>query len=472
MKKTKMVCTVGPASESEEILTKIMEAGMNASRHNFSHGDHAEHKGRIEMVRKVAKKLNREVAIILDTKGPEIRTGNFEPSKLELQKGSEFTIYVGEEVVGDATKCSVSYDGLANDVKPGNTILIDDGLVGLEVKSVEGNKIICEVMNTGLVGSHKGVNVPGVSVNLPALTEKDKADLKFGCEMGVNMIAASFVRKVEDVRAIRKVLDENGGKDILICPKIENQEGIDNIDEIIAESDALMVARGDLGVEIPIENVPAAQKMMIKKCNEAGIPVITATQMLDSMIRNPRPTRAEVSDVANAIFDGTDAIMLSGESANGSYPVEAVRTMARIAEEAEKQLKYEVAVSKATKHIPAISGVISRAACNAANELHASAIVSSTQSGATAKRLSQCRPSCPIVAVTPDVTVARQLAFSWGVYPVVSERLESTDEMMNNSVEIAKENGFVKSGDTVVIAAGVPAAEVGATNLMKVSVVK
>ena len=472
MKKTKMVCTVGPASESEEILTKIMEAGMNASRHNFSHGDHAEHKGRIEMVRKVAKKLNREVAIILDTKGPEIRTGNFEPSKLELQKGSEFTIYVGEEVVGDATKCSVSYDGLANDVKPGNTILIDDGLVGLEVKSVEGNKIICEVMNTGLVGSHKGVNVPGVSVNLPALTEKDKADLKFGCEMGVNMIAASFVRKVEDVRAIRKVLDENGGKDILICPKIENQEGVDNIDEIIAESDALMVARGDLGVEIPIENVPAAQKMMIKKCNEAGIPVITATQMLDSMIRNPRPTRAEVSDVANAIFDGTDAIMLSGESANGSYPVEAVRTMARIAEEAEKQLKYEVAVSKATKHIPAISGVISRAACNAANELHASAIVSSTQSGATAKRLSQCRPECPVIAITPDVTVARQLAFSWGVYPVVSERLESTDEMMNNSVEIAKENGFVKSGDTVVIAAGVPAAEVGATNLMKVSVVK
>ena len=472
MKKTKMVCTVGPASESEEILTKIMEAGMNASRHNFSHGDHAEHKGRIEMVRKVAKKLNREVAIILDTKGPEIRTGNFEPSKLELQKGSEFTIYVGEEVVGDATKCSVSYDGLANDVKPGNTILIDDGLVGLEVRSVEGNKIICEVMNTGLVGSHKGVNVPGVSVNLPALTEKDKADLKFGCEMGVNMIAASFVRKVEDVRAIRKILDENGGKDILICPKIENQEGVDNLDEIIAESDAIMVARGDLGVEIPIENVPAVQKMMIKKCNEAGIPVITATQMLDSMIRNPRPTRAEVSDVANAIFDGTDAIMLSGESANGSYPVEAVRTMAKIAEEAEKQLKYEVAVSKATNHIPAISGVISRATCNAASELHASAIVSSTQSGATAKRLSQCRPSCPIVAVTPSVTVARQLAFSWGVYPVVSERLESTDEMMNNSVEIAKENGFVKSGDTVVIAAGVPAAEVGATNLMKVSVVK
>ncbi|GAA0070505.1 pyruvate kinase [Clostridium sardiniense] len=472
MKKTKMICTIGPASENEEILSKIIEAGMNASRHNFSHGDHEEHGGRIRKVKELAKKFNKEIAIVLDTKGPEIRTGNFEPSKLELQKGSEFTIYVGEEVVGDATKCSVSYDGLANDVKPGNTILIDDGLVGLEVRRVEGNKVICEVMNTGLVGSHKGVNVPGVSIKLPALTAKDESDLKFGCEIGVNMIAASFVRKVEDVRAIRKVLDENGGENILICPKIENQEGVDNIDSIIAESDAIMVARGDLGVEIPIENVPAVQKMIIQKCNKAGIPVVTATQMLDSMIRNPRPTRAEVSDVANAILDGTDAIMLSGESANGSYPVEAVQTMAKIAEEAEKQLKYEVAVSQATSHIPAISGVISRATCNAASELHASAIVSSTQSGATAKRLSQCRPECPIIAVTPDETVAKQLAFSWGVYSIVSDRLESTDEMMDKSVEIAKENGFVQNGDTVVIAAGVPVGEVGATNLMKVSVVK
>lgn len=472
MKKTKMICTIGPASENEEILSKIIEAGMNASRHNFSHGDHEEHGGRIRKVKELAKKFNKEIAIVLDTKGPEIRTGNFEPSKLELQKGSEFTIYVGEEVVGDTTKCSVSYDGLANDVKPGNTILIDDGLVGLEVRRVEGNKVICEVMNTGLVGSHKGVNVPGVSIKLPALTKKDESDLIFGCEMGVTMIAASFVRKVEDVRAIRKVLDENGGKNILICPKIENQEGVDNIDSIIAESDAIMVARGDLGVEIPIENVPAVQKMIIQKCNKAGIPVVTATQMLDSMIRNPRPTRAEVSDVANAILDGTDAIMLSGESANGSYPVEAVQTMAKIAEEAEKQLKYEVAVSQATSHIPAISGVISRATCNAANELQASAIVSSTQSGATAKRLSQCRPECPIIAVTPDETVAKQLAFSWGIYSIVSDRLESTDEMMDKSVEIAKENGFVQNGDIVVIAAGVPVGEVGATNLMKVSVVK
>lgn len=472
MRKTKMICTIGPASESEEILTKVIEAGMNASRHNFSHGDHEEHRGRMENVRRLAAKLGKEIAIVLDTKGPEIRTGKFEPSKVELQKGSEFTIYVKEDIVGDTTKCSVTYDGLANDVVPGNTILIDDGLVGLKVKSVEGNKIVCEVMNTGLVGTHKGVNVPGVSIKLPALTPKDEADLKFGCEMKVNMIAASFVRKADDVLAIRKVLDENGGKDILICPKIENQEGVDNIDSIIAVSDAIMVARGDLGVEIPIENVPGVQKMIIEKCNQAGIPVITATQMLDSMIRNPRPTRAEVSDVANAILDGTDAIMLSGESANGSYPVEAVSTMARIATEAEKQLDYEVAVSKAKKHIPAIAGVISRAACNAANELQAAAIVTSTKSGATAKRLSQCRPECPILAITADPVVAKQLVFSWGVFPVVADKFESTDAMMEKSVVIAEEKGFAAKGDTVVVAAGVPVDKVGATNLMKIEVVE
>ena len=473
MRKTKMICTIGPASEDMATLEKVMLAGMNASRHNFSHGDHAEHGGRIAKVKELAKKLNKEVAIILDTKGPEIRTGKFEPNKVELQKGTEFTVYAGDmSVVGDTTKCAVTYEGLANDVKPGNTILIDDGLVGLTVKSVEGNAIKCEVQNTGLVGTHKGVNVPGVSIKLPALTEKDASDLIFGCEVGVTMIAASFIRKAEDVKAIRKLLDENGGERILICSKIENQEGVDNIDSILEVSDLIMVARGDLGVEIPIENVPAVQKMIIKKCNAAGKPVITATQMLDSMIRNPRPTRAEVSDVANAILDGTDCIMLSGESANGDYPVEAVSTMAKIAEETEKTLEYKVAVSKAKSHIPAISGVISRAAANAANELKASAVITSTQTGATAKRISQCRPECPIVAVTPDVVVARQLAFSWGVYPIVSDKMASTDEMLEKSVEIAKANEFVKDGDTVVLAAGVPVNEVGATNLLKVSVVK
>lgn len=472
MRKTKMICTIGPASESEEILSKIIEAGMNASRHNFSHGDHEEHGGRIKNVKRLAKKYNKEIAIILDTKGPEIRTGKFEPNKVELVKGSDFTIYAGEEVIGDTTKCSVTYAGLANDVKPGDTILIDDGLVGLSVKSIEGNKIHCTVSNTGLVGTHKGVNVPGVSIKLPALTAKDEADLVFGCEIGVTMIAASFIRKASDVVTIREILKKNGGEHILICSKIENQEGVDNIDSIIEVSDAIMVARGDLGVEIPIEKVPATQKMIIEKCNAAGKPVITATQMLDSMIRNPRPTRAEVSDVANAILDGTDAIMLSGESANGTYPVEAVQTMARIAEETEKQLDYEVAVSKAKKHIPAIGGVISRAACNAANELQASAIISSTQSGATARRLSQCRPECPIIAVTPCEKVAKTLAFSWGVYPIVSDRMTSTDEMMDKSVAIAKENGFVKTGETVVVAAGVPVDKIGATNLMKISVVE
>ena len=472
MRKTKMICTIGPASEDEAILEKIIKAGMNASRHNFSHGDHEEHRGRIEKVRKIAKKLNKQIAIVLDTKGPEIRTGKFEPNKVELQKGSEFTIYAGGDVVGDTTKCSVTYTGLANDVKAGDTILIDDGLVGLTVQSIDGNAIKCVVNNTGLVGTHKGVNVPGVSIKLPALTEKDEADLIFGCEMGVSAVAASFIRKADDVIAIRKLLNEHGGENILIISKIENQEGVDNIDSILEASDGIMVARGDLGVEIPIENVPGVQKMIIEKCNAAGKPVVTATQMLDSMIRNPRPTRAEVSDVANAIFDGTDAIMLSGESANGDYPVEAVQTMARIAEKAEAQLQYRVAVSKAKHHIPAIAGVISRATCNAAAELEATAILSSTQSGATAKRLSQCRPECPIVAITPDDKVAKQLIFSWGVFPILSDKMASTDEMMEKSVKIAEENGFVKKGDTVVIAAGVPVDKIGATNLMKVSVVE
>lgn len=473
MRKTKMICTIGPASEDMEILEKVVLAGMNASRHNFSHGDHEEHGGRIAKVKELSKKLNKEIAIILDTKGPEIRTGKFEPKKVELTKGTEFTIYAGDmSVIGDTTKCAVTYEGLANDVKPGNTILIDDGLVGLTVKSVEGNAIKCDVQNTGFVGTHKGVNVPGVSIQLPAMTEKDKADLIFGCEIGVNIVAASFIRKAEDVLAIRKILNENGGEHIQIFSKIENQEGVDNIDSIIEVSDGIMVARGDLGVEIPIEKVPAVQKMIIEKCNQVGKPVITATQMLDSMIRNPRPTRAEVSDVANAILDGTDAIMLSGESANGSWPVEAVQTMATIATETEKQLSYELAVSKAKKHIPAISGVISRAACNAAYELQAAAIVSSTQSGATARRISQCRPDCPIIAVTPCEKVAKSLALSFGVYPVVAPQMTSTDEMIEKSVSIAKENGFVKSGDTVVVAAGVPVQEVGATNLLKVSVVE
>ena len=470
MRKTKIICTIGPASENPEILSQIIEAGMNVSRHNFSHGDHAEHAGRINLVKELAKKYNKEIAVMLDTKGPEIRTGKFDPKKVELQAGNKFTVHAGGEVIGNTEECSVTYAGLANDVKPGDTILIDDGLVGLTVESIEGNKIHCVVQNTGFVATHKGVNVPGVSIQLPALTEKDIADLKFGCEIGVNAVAASFIRKASDVQTIREILNENGGEHIKIISKIENQEGVDNIDSILEASDGLMVARGDLGVEIPFEKLPAVQKMMIEKCNAAGKPVVTATQMLDSMMRNPRPTRAEVSDVANAILDGTDAIMLSGESANGDWPVESVQTMAKIAVETEKKLSYETAVSKAKSHTPAISGVISRAACNAANELKAAAIVSSTKSGATARRISQCRPDCPIVAITDCEKVAKGLAFSFGVYPVVASAHNSTDEMIANATKLAVENGFANSGDTVVIAAGLD--KVGSTNLLKVSVVE
>ena len=470
MRKTKIICTIGPASENSEILSKIIEAGMNVSRHNFSHGDHAEHAERINLVKELAKKHNKEIAVMLDTKGPEIRTGKFEPKKVELQAGAKFTVHAGGDVIGNTEECSVTYTGLANDVKPGDTILIDDGLVGLTVESIEGNKVHCVVQNTGFVATHKGVNVPGVSIKLPALTEKDIADLKFGCEIGVNAVAASFIRKAEDVKTIREILNSNGGSHIQIISKIENQEGVDNIDSILEVSDGLMVARGDLGVEIPFEKLPAVQKMMIEKCNEAGKPVVTATQMLDSMMRNPRPTRAEVSDVANAILDGTDAIMLSGESANGDWPVESVQTMAKIAVETEKKLNYETAISSAKQHTPAISGVISRAGCNAANELKATAIISSTQSGATARRISQCRPDCHIVAITPCEKVAKSLAFNFGVYPIVSDKVETTDELITKSIEVAATNGFVAKGDTVVIAAGLD--KVGSTNLLKISVVE
>ncbi len=472
MQKTKMIFTIGPSSDSEEILREFIRIGMNAARLNFSHGDHASHKEKIELIKRLRKEEKSATAILLDIKGPKIRTHNFKNGEAELKNGDEFTFSCGDEILGDNTKCSISYKELYEDIKPGGSILVDDGLLEFKVKEVRGTDIICEVIEGGTIKDHKGVNVPNVPIKLPAVTEKDRSDLIFGCEMEVDFVAASFIRKPEDVLEVREILDSHGGKDIKIISKIESQEGVDNIDSILEVSDAIMVARGDLGVEIPIEKVPAVQKMIIEKCNAVGKPVITATQMLDSMIRNPRPTRAEVSDVANAILDGTDAIMLSGESANGTYPVEAVQTMSRIATETEKQLDYEIAVSQAKKHIPAIGGVISRAACNAANELQASAIISSTQSGATARRISQCRPECPIIAVTPCEKVAKSLAFSWGVYPIVADRVESTDEMMDKSVEIAEKNGFVNKGETVVIAAGVPVDKVGATNLMKISVVE
>ncbi|MDF2503652.1 pyruvate kinase [Clostridium sp.] len=472
MQKTKMIFTVGPASESEEVVSKLIEAGMSASRHNFSHGDHAEHKIRMDMIKALREKYNKPIAIILDTKGPEIRTHNFDGGKLELQKGDKFTVICGEEVLGDKTKCSITYTDLYKDVVKGNTILIDDGLVGLTVDSVEGTDIHCTVANTGLVGSHKGINVPNVSIKLPAMTEKDKSDLIFGCEQGVDAIAASFVRKAADVIAIRKVLEENGGSNIQIFSKVENQEGVDNIDEIIEASNGVMVARGDMGVEIPIEMVPLTQKMIIEKCNKEGKPVITATQMLDSMIRNPRPTRAEASDIANAIFDGTDAIMLSGESANGSYPVEAAQTMARIAQAAEKQLNYKEVIAKRKQtSVKNVANAISLATCETASELNAAAIVTATQTGNTARMVAKYRSECPVIAVTPQEKVARSLALSWGVSPIVAEKVESTDELITKSVEKAKQYEYVKDGDLVVVAAGIPVQNTGSTNMMKVHVV-
>lgn len=472
MRKTKILCTIGPKSDKPEILSKLIEAGMNASRHNFSHGDHAEHGARIKLVKELREKYKKPVAILLDTKGPEIRTGAFEGGSVDLQEGSDFVVVCGEEVMGNSTICSVSYEGLHKDVKIGDLILIADGLVGLEVKSIEGKRIHCTVRNSGTLGNHKNVNVPGVITTLPAVTEKDIDDLKFGIEQGIDIVAASFIRKAQDVLDIRRVLEENGGGDILIFSKIENHEGVDNIDEIIKFSDGIMVARGDLGVEIPTEEVPVVQKMIIEKCNEAGKPVITATQMLESMIKNPRPTRAEASDVANAIFDGTDTIMLSGETANGCYPVETVATMARIAERAERALNYEEKLKKRRRnHVPNVPNAVSLATCNAAMDLNASAIITATQSGHTARVISQFRPKCPIIAVTPYEKVARRLALNWGVFPIIANKMESTDELIDSSVDIALQTGFVKKGDLVVIAAGIPVNYAGTTNMMKVHIV-
>jgi pyruvate kinase len=471
MRKTKIICTIGPASENEETLIKLIKNGMNAARLNFSHGNHEEHGKRIELIKKVREELKKSIGIILDTKGPEIRTGNFKNKKEELVEGQDFIITT-RQVEGDNTICSVTYTQLHEDVKPEDIILIDDGLIGLKVEKIVDQDIHCKVLNSGPVSNHKGVNVPNVKTNLPALTEKDIADLKFGIEMEVDMIAASFIRKPADVIAIRKILEKNGGEGILIVSKIENQEGVTNIDEIIRLSDGIMVARGDLGVEIPTEEVPLVQKMIIEKCNRAGKPVITATQMLDSMIRNPRPTRAEASDIANAIFDGTDTIMLSGETANGKYPVEAVSTMARIAEKAETALNYESILRKRRRHqVPNVTDAISYATVSTSAELNASAIIAATQSGHTARMVSKYRPQCEIVAATPYEKVARKLSIVWGVFPVIAEKMESADEVLEKSVTEALKQGYVTRGELVIQVAGVPIGFTGTTNLMKVHIV-
>ncbi len=470
MRKTKIVCTIGPASEQLETMKELIRSGLNIARLNFSHGNHDEHAKRIETIRQAAKDLNTTVGILLDTKGPEIRTGLIVQESVELIQGNTI-ILTTEEIQGDDKRVSITYAQLPQDVHIGSTILIDDGLIGLRVKQIEESEIHCEIVNGGTLKSRKGVNVPGVRINLPGITDKDEEDIRFGIKHGVDFIAASFVRKADDVLEIRRILDEVGA-DIHIISKIENREGVDNLDSILEVSDGLMVARGDLGVEIPPEEVPLVQKDMIRKCNLVGKPVITATQMLDSMIRNPRPTRAEASDVANAIFDGTDCVMLSGETAAGKYPLEAVQTMARIAVSAESALPYrEILRKQSQAQQTKITDAIGQAVAYTAFDLNASAIITSTEGGYTARIVSKYRPRVPIIAVTPNEAVMRKLAMHWGVIPVKGIETTTTDEMFDIAVNSALSSGHVRHGDLVVITAGVPVGQSGTTNLMKVHVI-
>jgi len=469
MQRTKMIFTIGPASDSKDILTKLMNIGMNVTRLNFSHGTHEDHKIKIDLIKNLREELNKSVAIMLDIKGPKIRTHNFNGDKVLIDKGQKFIFSCGKEILGNKERCSVSYGDLYHDLKDNGTILVDDGLLEFKINSIEGTEINCTAINSGYIGNHKGVNVPNVSISLPAVTDKDKLDLIFGCEQAVDIVAASFIRKAEDVLEVRKILNANGGDYIQIISKIETQEGVDNIDAIIEASDGIMVARGDMGVEIAIQKVPIIQKMIIHKCNAVGKPVITATQMLDSMIRNPRPTRAEASDIANAIFDGTDAIMLSGESANGDYPLEAALTMAKIAIEAESNIDFRVALNE-RKYVSLnnISNAISLATCTTADELNVSAIITATQSGHTARMVSKYRPRCPIIAVTPSKQVARSLSINFGLQSIVSVELTSTDELVADAVEKCLNAGYIKKGDIVIIAAGIPVGQSGTTNTMKI----
>ncbi|WP_028561911.1 pyruvate kinase [Paenibacillus pinihumi] len=468
MRKTKIVCTIGPSSESLENTKKLIQAGMNVARLNFSHGDFEEHGNRIKNIRQANKELGTNVAILLDTKGPEIRLGKLKEEPIELNQDDAITLTT-EEILGDRTRIPVTYSNLPNDVTVGSTVLIDDGLIGLTVEKVEGTEIHCRIVNGGQIKSKKGVNVPGVNISLPGITEKDANDIIFGIEQGIDFVAASFVRKASDVLEIRELLEKHNAGHIQIISKIENQQGVDNLDEILEVSDGLMVARGDLGVEIPAEEVPLVQKQMIEKCNRVGKPVITATQMLDSMQRNPRPTRAEASDVANAIFDGTDAIMLSGETAAGKYPVESVQTMARIAKRTEAALEYrEIFTKQANAQQTTVTEAISQSVAKSALDLGVKAIITSTESGYTARMISKYRPKAPIIAVTPDAKVIHRLALTWGVLPVQGTPAETTDEMFEIAVRGGIDSGVVQLGDTVIITAGVPVGRSGTTNLIKI----
>lgn len=442
---------------------------MSAARLNFSHGTHETHKEKIDLIKKIREEMDSPTAIILDIKGPKIRTHNFVNDGVELVKGQEFSFICGDEILGDNTKCSISYDILYKDVEVGGSILVDDGLLKFEILQVIDKEIKCKVKVGGMIKNHKGVNVPNVKIKLPSITEKDIEDIAFGCETGVDYIAASFIRKASDILEVRRVLKKYGGDNIQIIAKIENQEGVDSIDSIIDVTDCVMVARGDMGVEIPIERVPIIQKMIIKKCKKAGKTVITATQMLDSMIRNSLPTRAEASDICNAIFDGTDAIMLSGESASGSFPKEAAETMARIAQETEANLDYDhLTKNLAESSLTDYADAISYSTCRTAVALNAKAIVAATKSGSTARLLSKYRPKCPIIAITPYEEVRRALALTFGVFPSRCEMFNNTDDILVESKKTVYDLNVARKGDDIIVAAGMPTTHTGGTNMMKI----
>lgn len=467
MRKTKIICTLGPASESEDVLKGLMQAGMNVARFNFSHGTHEEQKKKFAKVLKVSNELGVNISTLLDTKGPEIRLCDFEGGKVELTAGQTFTLTT-EEMLGTSKKATITYKNLKNDIEVGNAILIDDGLIEMHVEEITDTDIVCRVVNGGFVSNHKGVNVPGAILSMPYISEVDKNDILFGVEMGFDFLAASFARTKEDILEIRKILDEHNSP-MKIIAKIENMQGIENLEEILSVSDGIMVARGDMGVEIPMEDVPVLQKKMIKKAVSAGKHVITATQMLESMIKNPRPTRAETTDIANAIYDGTTAIMLSGESAAGLYPVEAVKTMARIAERAEQDIDYRSRMQRNHDHThPDITEAISYATCTTAMDLNAAAVITVTMSGFTAEMISKYKPGCPIIGCSVNPRVCRQMNLLYGVQPLLVQREENAEDLFEASVRNAKKAGYVKPGDTVVLTAGVPLGTPGRTNMIRV----
>lgn len=468
LKKTKIVCTLGPSSNTQETIEKMIKAGMNVARFNFSHGSHEEHKQRIDMVRAASKKLGIPVALLLDTKGPEIRLGKFKNGSIQMEAGKEFTL-TARDVEGDETISSMNYKELPQDVKAGDHILLSDGLVNLEVLSVEGEDIHTKILNSGKMSDRKRVAVPGIAINLPAVSETDAADIEFGIRMNMDWIAASFIQRGKDVVTIRKILEKHDSH-MKIISKIECQAAVNNIDEIIKMSDGIMVARGDLGVEVPAEEVPTLQKMLIHKCQAAGKPVITATQMLESMCNNPRPTRAETSDVANAILDGTDAIMLSGETAGGLYPVEAVSTMARVATFTESKFTPDAHQDENAESSTTTES-IGKAVVKIAEDLHAAAIIASTERGGTAQMISKFRPECPVVAVSPHENIVRRLQLNWGVQAVIGKEASDTDEVVDNAIFAALDNDLIKAGDLVVLTAGVPVAKAGSTNMIRVQVV-